>query len=200
MSFDTKNTGNIDINRIISGVIRAARFDKTFFAEVEKDTSYSQDALVVVVVVSVVGALGSFIASLFGGSLLHAIGGFIWSAVWGVAGFFLWTFLVQWIGTQFFKGQGDFGEVQRCLGFAYGPRILGILAIIPCVGWLAALAGAIWSAVAGYFAIQEALDQDNTNAILTVVVSWVIVVVVGLILGAILAAIGILGAAARGAF
>ena len=145
-----------------------------------------------------IGALGAFVGGLFGGHVGLAIGTFIWTAVWGVASFYLWVFIVQWIGVRLFKGQGDFGEVQRCLGFAYAPRVLGIFAIIPCVGWLAALAGSIWSAVAGYFAIQEALDQDTTNALLTIIISWVVVFVVGLALGAILAAIGIVGAAAGG--
>ena len=31
----------IDFNRIVNGVIRAARLDRTFFKEIEKDTSYT---------------------------------------------------------------------------------------------------------------------------------------------------------------
>ena len=191
---------SIDFNRIIAGIIRAAKLDKTFFAEVEKDPSYTQDSLVIVVAVSVLSALGALLGSLFGGHAGAAIGTFIWSAVWGVGAFYLWVFLVQWIGIKFFKGQGDFGEVQRCLGYAYGPRLLGIFAVIPFLGGLAAFVGSVWSAVAGFFAIQEALDQDTTNALLTIVVSWVVVLVVGLIFGAILAGIGVLGAAIGGAF
>ena len=35
----------MDFNRIFNGMIRAMRLDKTFFEEVEHDTSYNQDAL-----------------------------------------------------------------------------------------------------------------------------------------------------------
>jgi hypothetical protein len=196
-----KENSFMDFNRILDGVIRAARFDLAFFNMVEKDTSYDQDALIVVIFASIASAIGAFLGSLvLGNGLLAAIGGLIWSVVWGIGAFYLLVFLVQWVGTQMFKGQGDFGEVRRCLGFAYGPRLLGIFAFIPCVGWLAGLAGTIWSAVAGFFALREALDQDNTNAILTIIVSWVIVIIIGAIFGFILAALGILSGAISGAF
>jgi hypothetical protein len=47
--------------------------------------------------------------------------------------------------------------------------------------------------VTSYVAIKEALDQDDTNAVLTIVVSFVAVIVVGAIISAILALIGIAG-------
>ncbi len=194
MSFNANKAGRTGANRIIDGVIRAIKLDKTFYAEVEHDVSYQQDALTIVIVVSIIGAIGAFLGVLIGrGSFLGAIGTLIWQAVWGVAAFYLLTYLIQWVGTRFFKGQGDVGEVQRCLGFAYAPRILGILAIIPCIGWLAALAGWLWSMVTSYVAVKEALDQDDTNAVLTIVVSFVAVIVVGAIISAILALIGIAG-------
>jgi hypothetical protein len=177
----------LDFNRIISGVIRAARLDRTFFAEVERDTSYNIDSLAVVVIAALASGIGSFFNKiLFGGSFVQSVFSLVWGVVWAIAGFYLWCFLVSWVGKQFFKGQGDWGEVQRCLGFAYGPQVLGILAVIPCVGWLAALAGWIWSMVAGFVAVQEALDQDTTNALLTVVISGVIVLIVGAVIGSIL--------------
>ncbi|HEX9115348.1 MAG TPA: Yip1 family protein [Anaerolineae bacterium] len=189
----------MDFNRIVNGVIRAARLDRTFFKEIEGDTSYTQDALVVVIAVSLISAIGAFL----GGLLLHhgflaVILSFIWTAVWGVIGFYLWVYLVTWVGTKFFKGQGDAGEVQRCLGFAYGPQLLGILQVIPCLGALASLIGWVWSMVAGFFAIQEALDQDTTNALLTVVISAVIVFVIGSLIGGILVGGAVLGGALTG--
>lgn len=191
----------MDFNRIINGVIRAARLDRTFFNEVERDTSYTQDSLVVVIAVSVIGALGAFLSALtVGRGFLAAILSFVWAAVWGVIGFYLWVYLVTWVGTRFFKGQGDAGEVQRCLGFAYGPQLLGILQVIPCLGAIASFIGWIWSLVAGFVAIQEALDQDTTNAALTVVISGVIVIVVGLVLASILGVGAAIGGALTGAF
>ncbi len=194
MSFNASKTGGTGADRIIAGVIRAIKLDKTFYAEVEQDVSYQQDALLIVIAVSVIGAIGAFLGVLIArGHFLGAIGTLIWQAVWGVVAFYLLTYLIQYVGTRFFKGQAEVGEVQRCLGFAYSPRVLGILAIIPCVGWLAALAGWVWSMVTSYVAIKEALDQDDTNAILTIVVSFVAVIVVGAVISAILALVGIAG-------
>jgi hypothetical protein len=188
------NGGGINTNRIIDGIIRAVKLDKAFYATVEQDVSYQQDALTIVVAVSVISAVGQFLGAIIAQrTILAALGTLIWQAIWGVVAFYLLTYIVQYVGTRLFKGQADVGEVQRCLGFAYAPRLLGVFGIIPCVGWIAALAGWIWSMVTSYVAVKEALDQDDTNAILTIVVSFVAVIVVGVIVGAILAAVGIAG-------
>ena len=102
------------------------------------------------------------------------------------------------VGTSFFKGQGDRGEVQRCLGFAYGPQILGILAVIPCLGTLAAFIGWIWAMVVGFVAVQEALNQDSTNAALTVIISGVIVLVIGTVIAGIIGAAALAGSVLTG--
>ncbi len=95
--------------------------------------------------------------------------------VLAVLGYFVWVFVAHWVGTSFFKGTGDRGEVQRAFGFAYAPQILDILGFIPCVGGLVALVAWIWSIVCGFVAIRQSLDQDNTNAALTMIVSAIVV-------------------------
>ncbi len=197
---NSTGSSSIDFNRIVAGVMRVIRLDRSFYREIENDPSYTIDAWAVVIIVSLIGAFGSFLCGLFGGSILAAIGGFIWTAVWGAVGFYVWVFLTHWVGTQFFKGQGTQQQVLRCLGFAYGPQILRVFGFIPCVGWLAALAGWVLSVIAGFFAVQEAMDLDTTNALLTVIISAVIVFVIGAIIGLVLATIGLAGAAVGGAF
>ena len=178
---------SLDVNRLVTGMIRASRLDQTFYGELRSDTSWTQDAWIVVIVVSILGAIGAFLGTLLSlHSIFGAVGQLIWQIVAGVGGFALWAFLVTWVGNSWFKGQGDFGEVQRLLGFAYSPRILSVVSFIPCIGPLIALVGAIWSLVTGYFAIKDALGQDNTNAILTIVVSFVIVIVVTAVIGTVL--------------
>ncbi len=181
----------MDFNRIINGMMRAIRLDKTFFEEVENDPSYNQDALGVVIIVAAIGSIGSFIGALVtGAGFLAAIGGLIVSLVLAILGYFLWVFVAHWIGTQFFKGVGDRGEVQRALGFAYAPQALNILSFIPCVGGIIAFAAWIWSIVAAFIAIRQSLEQDDANAALTVIISGIaIMIVVGLI-GAIFAGLG----------
>jgi len=180
----------MDWNRIIKGMIRAIKLDKAFYNEVEKDTSYSQDALVVVVLVSVIGALGALVGALIRGQILAAILGFIVAAVIAVAGFYVWVFIAHYVGTRFFKGQGDRGELQRAMGFAYSPQILNLLGFIPCLGAIISLVAWALTIVAGFIAVRESLDQDNTNAALTVVVSAVIVFLITAAITAVFAALG----------
>jgi hypothetical protein len=190
----------MDFNRIINGMLRAIRLDKTFFEEVEHDTSYNQDALGVVLLVAVIGSIGSFLGALISGAgALAAIGGLIVGLLLAIAGYYLWVFVAHWIGTSFFKGTGDRGEVQRALGFAYAPQVLNVLSFIPCVGVIIALAAWIWSIAAAFVAIRQSLDQDDTNAALTVIISGIAVMIVVFVISAIFAAIGIGAAAVTGA-
>lgn len=191
----------MDFNRILNGMIRAARLDKEFYEEVERDTSYGQDALVVVILAALAGGIGSFLGSLFTGSnILVAIGSLIFGVIVAVLAYFVWVFVAQYVGTRFFKGQGDFGEVQRAFGFAYAPQVLNVLSFIPCVGWVLPLVTWLWSIATGFVAIRQSLDQDDTNAALTMVVSFLVVLAISVILGLIGGALGLAGAAITGAF
>lgn len=191
----------MDYTRILNGMIRAAKLDKTFYEEVEHDPGYGRDALAVVVLAALAGGIGSFIASLFGGAgILAAIGSLIFSVITGVLAYYVWTFVAQYVGTRFFKGQGDFGEVQRAFGFAYAPQVLNVLSFIPCAGWILPLVTWLWSLVTGFIAIRQSLDQDDKSAALTMVVSFLVVLVVSVLLGMIGGLFGLAGSAISGAF
>lgn len=191
----------MDFNRIFNGMIRAARLDKEFYEEVEHDPSYGQDALAVVVLVSALTAIGSFLNALFSGvNIVAALLGLILGLALAVGGYYLWVFVAQYVGTRFFKGSGDFGEVQRAFGFAYAPQALNLLAAIPCVGALVGIVAWLWSIATGFVAIRQSLDQDDTNAALTVVVSAIVVFIVTAAISAIFAGLGVGVAALTGAF
>lgn len=190
----------MDFNRIISGMLRAIRLDKTFFEEVEHDPTYNQDALGVVILVAAIGALGSFLGALISGAgVVAAIVGLIIGLLLAILGYYLWVFVAHWIGTQFFKGTGDRGEVQRALGFAYAPQALNVLGFIPCVGGIIAIVAWIWSIAAAFVAIRQSLDQDDTQAALTVVISGIAIMIVVGVISAIFAALGFGVAAMTGA-
>lgn len=191
----------MDFNRIIQGMIRAARLDKTFYEEVEHDVSYDQDALGVVLLVSLVGAVGGFLGSLISGAgVVAAILGLIVGLVLAVAGYYLWAYVAHFIGTRFFKGTGTFGEVRRALGFAYAPQIINVLSFIPCVGALIGIAAWLWSIATGFVAIRQSLDQDDTNAALTIIVSGIVTFVVTALISGVFAALGVGVATVTGAF
>ncbi len=193
----------MDFAAMFNRMIRAAKLEVAFYNEVEADTSLNQEALMVVILVSVAAGIGSFLQGIIlQGSIGAAIIGLIVSAVMGVVGYYIWAYITYFVGTNLFKGTADVGELLRTLGYASGPKLLSILVFIPCVGALLSLAGAIWSLVAGVIAVREALDFDTTKAVITVIIGWVIIVVLTLIVAGVLgvgaAGLGALSGAATG--
>lgn len=190
----------MDINKMLERAIRAARLDRTVFAELEADTSLTNEAIIFVAIIAVIQGAGGFLNSLVSGDgFLAAIGSLILGPIVAIIGFFIWAIVIFFVGTNLFKGQAsDYTEVIRPLGYAYGPQVLGFFSFIPCLGGIASLVGTLWMAVAGFFAIRQALNQDDTNAILTIVVSIIIFFIVMLILGAILGIFGLAGAVGFG--
>jgi hypothetical protein len=192
----------MDFTAMFNRIVRAARLEVAFYNEVEADTSLNQEALMVVILVSVAAGIGSFLQGIVQGSIGAAIIGLIVSAVMGVVGYYIWAYVTYFVGTNLFHGTADVGELLRTLGYASGPRLLSVLVFIPCVGALLSLAGAIWSLVAGVIAVREALDFDTTKAVITVIIGWVIIVVLTLMVAAVLgvgaAGLGALSGAASG--
>lgn len=182
---------------IVQRMIRAARLDTTFYNEVEQDTSLNGEALTVVILAAVASGIGAAGSTLIGGNggVGAAAIALVVGALVAIAGYFIWAWLTQFIGTRFFGGVADFGEVRRTLGYAYAPNILGIFNVIPCVGAVIGLVGSLWALVAGIIAVREALDVDTTKAVLTVIVSWLIVFVISAVILSILG-VGALGLAA----
>lgn len=182
----------MDFNAIISRVMRVFTFDLTVFQEVEEDQTATQQAWVVVAIAAVAAGIGSAIGSLivgggggFGGVLL----GLVLTPILAVLGYFLWAFVTYWVGVNLFQAETDFGEMQRVIGFAYAPNVLGLLSFIPCAGWIISIAGSLYALVLSVMAVKEGLDVDMGKAIITCAIGWIVnfilvSVVGGMVLGA----------------
>jgi hypothetical protein len=176
----------MDFAAMINRVVRAAMLDVDLYEEVEADSSLTQEALMVVILVSIASGIGSFLAGVIGGDIGAALIGLILGVVMGVLGYYIWAYITYFVGTNLFEGTADVGEMLRTLGYASGPRVLGVLAFVPCLGPLAGLVGALWALVAGVIAVRQALDFDTTKAILTVIIGWVIVFIITVVIGTVL--------------
>jgi hypothetical protein len=110
--------------------------------------------------------LVSGIGNGFFNGLFHRsfLSGFIGSLLGVLLGWLLWSAVTWFVGTRFFKGEADLGQMLRVIGFAYTPMVLSI---IPCVG---GLIGIIWAIAAGFIAIRQGLDLDDMKAFFTVLV------------------------------
>jgi hypothetical protein len=184
------------MDTLFNRVVRAAMLDVEFFRQAESDTSLNQEALTVVILVSLAGSIGSFIGGLISGSIGSAVLALIVALIIGVANYYIWAYVTYLVGTQLFEAEVDPGEMLRVLGYASGPRVLSILSFIPCIGALISLAGGVWALVAGFIGSREALDLDTTKTLITVAIGWVIVTVIGIVIFSILGVGGLaLGAA-----
>jgi hypothetical protein len=96
------NTGGNTLltNRII-GVFT---FREGVYAEVEKDTSFTTTAWILVAVVAFLNQLGSFASSDLVSWLIGAIGG----TILAILGFVVGALVINWGGTHHLQGRGPF--------------------------------------------------------------------------------------------
>ena len=182
----------MDFNAMIANVRRAMSLDRTFYQEVANDERYSQEALRVVIFAAALTGIGTFLSGLVGGNPLRAFLGLVAGIVMAVLGYYIWAYLVQILGKSMFQGQATVRQLLRSLGYAYGPTALGVLSFVPCVGWIIALVGGIWSLVCGFFAVRETHGISDGQAIITVLVGWLVVGVLTMLV------LGVLGVGAVG--
>lgn len=173
-------------NRII-GVFK---LDIATFEEIEADQSATGQAALVVLIVALISGIGSGLSASFLETSFFS--SFISSVLAAFTGWIVWSFVTYFVGTKFFDGQADMGEMLRVLGFSYAPQVLSI---IPCIGWLI---GLIWSLVAGFIAVRQGLDLDNTKTLLTIVIGFFAIILVSAIFGLIFGGLAALGSAITG--
>jgi len=192
---------------MIDKLIRAIRLDTTLYNQVEVDQTESTNALIVVILVSVLGGIGAALAALTLSANPNAaafapnpISAFVGAIINGVLGWIIWSYVVYFVGTRVYHATATPGELLRTLGYAQAPKLLGILGVIPILGGIIVLLASLWTIVTTFIAAREALDLDNTKTLITVILGVVAVVVLSIIVGTVLG-IGALGVGAlTGAF
>jgi hypothetical protein len=152
---------------ITERMIGAAFLDVNTYEEVEADETATGQAAVVVVMVAAAQAIGSAGS----GGL-----GMVMAAIMAVIGWGIWAAVTYVVGDKIFGGTATWGELLRTLGFAQAPGLLGILAILPLVGGLTSLVVAVWTLITGVVAIRQALDFSTGKAILTALISMVVII------------------------
>jgi hypothetical protein len=172
---------------MIDRMIQAAKLNVDFYNEAERDTSLTQEALLIVILVSLAGGIGSLLGGIIGPQGIgRALLGAVVTIVLGIVNYYIWSYVTLFVGTKLFDGKADAGEMLRTLGYAHTPQLLGLLGFIPCVGILFVLAGFILSLIAVVLAIREALDFDTVKAIVTAIIGWVVVLIINGVINRIL--------------
>jgi len=187
---------------LLDRIIGAFTFRKEVYAEVEKDTSFTTTAWIVVAVVAFLNQLGAQAGGSFGSWLLGAILG----TALGVAGFAVGVFVISWVGKTVFQADVTFEELVRTLGLAYVWQVIGLIGLVAIISDTLACVVAPVVFIAGIamlaswlIAAKEALDLDWTQTIITVIIGAAALFIVTLLIGGVVLGLFGLGAAAVGA-
>jgi len=158
--------------------IGAARLDRAIYEEVEHDAGATPQAAAVVVLASLAFGVGH--AGQGGGLLTGMVASLLGWVVWATITWLVGTRLLPTASTH-----ADLGQLLRTIGFSAAPGVLAIFALVPLVGWLVALAAALWQLVAMVVAVRQALDYPTTaRAVAVCAVGFLgYVLVAGLVLG-----------------
>jgi hypothetical protein len=166
----------------VQRLIGAAKLDASTYEEVEADRGATAQALLTVVLSSVLAGIGA--------SGLGDAGGLLWMALLALGGWVVWAFITWFVGTKLLpepQTQSDPGELLRTLGFASAPGFLRVLLLIPVFGRVVAAVVAIWMLLAMVVAVRQALDYKSTGrALLVCGVGFAFYVVLGIVFGGLL--------------
>jgi len=148
--------------------------DVKTFEEIEADTTANAQALLVVVVASLVAGLGA-------GINLGVIG-LLRETISALVGWVMWAGVTWVIGSKLLpepQTHTDMGELLRVIGFAYAPQLFAFFAFIPFLGGVISTIVACWLLAATILAVRQALDYVSTlRAAAVVLIGWLIFVVI----------------------
>jgi hypothetical protein len=185
---------------LVQRIIGAFTFRKGVYAEVEKDTTFTTTAWILVAVVAFLNQLGTAASADLAGWLIGAIGG----TIFAVLGFAVGALVINWVGRAVFKADVTFHELVRTLGLAYVWQVIGIFGVLAaisetlsCVLAPVMFIAFILMVVASFIAVKEALDLDWVKTIITVILGFLAVFAV-MVVGALV--LGLLGVGTAAVF
>jgi hypothetical protein len=160
-------------------VVGAMTLKASTFQEVEQDPTAMGQAVGVIVLAAVSLGIGNV---WYGG-----FSGIISGIVMALISYGVWAVIVWLVGTKVMPDpatKADFPETFRTIAFAAAPGILGIVTIIPLLGWLILFALWLWQIAAMVVAVREVLDYtDTVKAVIVVVIGFVVQFVVTMLIG-----------------
>jgi len=159
-------------------VVGALKLDVATFEDIERDPSAMGQAIGIIALAAVASSLGN-----------------IWSAapfaiVFGViaslVGYMVWALVVWAVGTKLMpdpQTHADFPEAFRTIAFASAPGLIGVVSIIPFLGWFLMLLLLpiiwLWSMAAMVVAVKAVLDYTETfKAVIVVIIGFVAYMIV----------------------
>ena len=151
---------------------KAIMLDVSFYEEVENDKKFTDQAMMTVVLVSIVQGL--MIAGFAPIALVQGILG-------SLLRFIIWAFFIAFVGTRILpepETKSNTGELIRTLGFAYAPGLLVIFKVLPFISSFVDPIVDILQLAAMTIAVRQALDFNSTvRAVGVCIVAFLLMIV-----------------------
>ena len=151
-------------------MIRAAKLDVDLYEEVEADPTATGQATLVVILAGAAAGVGNLAQA--------GIPGLVVGMLAALVGWYLWAFLVYWIGTRILpepQTRADHGELLRTIGFSSAPGVIRVLGIVPGLTQAVFFVAGVWMLVAMIIAVRQALDYQSTwRAVGVCAVGWIV--------------------------
>ena len=168
------------MSQIVERMVRAAKLDANLYEEVEAEPEAMAQAVAIVVLSSIAAGIGSI--AHFG------IKGIILGTISALLGWFIWAFVVYIVGTKIMpepQTSSSHGELLRTIGFSSAPGVIRILGIIPPFYGMIFFVANLWMLAAMVVAVRQALDYKGIGrAIGVCLISWILMMIITLLLGA----------------
>ena len=200
MSNEASPTGMIDIDKLKTLVIGALSEPRktweAYRAELpDTKTVFLGFTLPLVVGVALVAAVLAFVLGsqgLFGGrSVAMLLRQIVFGSLSGCIGLLLLAYIAQQVA-RWFGGSGQYNAALAMSTLVTVPALLaGVPGVLPWVGWLLQLAGAVYSLVLLYQAIPVFLEVSNDKRPLHYICTLVLAVIVNMVLGALFVGVGL---------
>ena len=162
---------------LVERIIGAFTFRRQVYADVERDTTFTMTAWLLVAVVAFLNQLGTHAST----QVLSWLGGTIVGTIWSVFAFAVAAYIMNWIGRALFKAGVTFGELVRTLGLAYVWGIVGVIGALAglsdaltCLFVPALVVGWVMLVISWFVAAKEALDLDVVRTLVTVALGWLV--------------------------
>ena len=158
-------------------VVGALKLDARAFEDVEQDPGAMGQAVGIIALAALAGSLGHI--------WRLGIGSMIVAVIAALVGYVLWAVVVWAVGTKLMPDpatKADFAETFRTIGFAAAPGLLGVVTIIPFLGWMLMLLLTpiiwLWSMAAMVVAVKQVLDYTETfKAVIVVLIGFAVYLV-----------------------
>ena len=151
---------------------KAIMLDVSFYEEVENNKKFTDQAMMTVVLVSIVQGL--MIAGFAPIALVQGILG-------SLVRFIIWAFFIAFVGTRILpepETKSNTGELIRTLGFAYAPGLLVIFKVLPFINSFVDPIVVILQLAAMTIAVRQALDFNSTvRAVGVCIVAFLLMIV-----------------------